>query len=101
MGRTESWPENDYERAYGWKSKSNTLYESEMALFFERMQQSAQKVFDTGRHCQRCDVTTVSPVAIVLEVLSNEFPNLGFRFVRNLDTLGIKIKIFCETQKCC
>jgi hypothetical protein len=29
-----------------------------MALFFERMQQSAQKVFDTGRHCQRGDVAT-------------------------------------------
>jgi hypothetical protein len=28
--------ENDYERAYGWKG--NTIYESEMALFFECMQ---------------------------------------------------------------
>jgi hypothetical protein len=27
---------NDYERAYGWKG--NTIYESEMALFFECMQ---------------------------------------------------------------
>jgi len=27
---------NDYERAYGWKS--NTIHESEMALFFECMQ---------------------------------------------------------------
>src|SRR5579864_5787841 len=44
----------DYERAYGWKG--NTIHESEMALFFECMQYRAQKVLDTGRHCQRCDV---------------------------------------------
>jgi len=36
MSEIESWPENDYERAYGWKSK--TFNESEMALFFECMQ---------------------------------------------------------------
>jgi hypothetical protein len=41
----------DYERAYGWKS--NTFNESEMALFSECMLQCAQKVLDTGRHCQR------------------------------------------------
>jgi len=31
-----SCPENDYERAYGWKG--NTIHESKMALFFECMQ---------------------------------------------------------------
>jgi len=46
---------NDYERAYGWKG--NTIHESEMALFFECMLQCARIVLDTGRHCQRCDVT--------------------------------------------
>jgi hypothetical protein len=46
MGRTESWPENDYERAYGWKS--NTIHESEMALFSECMQWCARKVLDTA-----------------------------------------------------
>jgi len=46
MGRTESWPENDYERAYGWKG--NTFNESEMALFFECMLQCARKVLDSA-----------------------------------------------------
>ena len=46
MGRTESWPENDYERAYGWKS--NTIYESEMALFSECMPWCARKGLDTA-----------------------------------------------------
>ena len=40
--------------------KGNTINESEMALFSECMQSCARKVLDTGRHCQRCDVTTVT-----------------------------------------
>src|SRR5579864_3334995 len=46
MGRTESWPENDYERALGWKG--NTIYESEMALFSECMPWCARKGLDTA-----------------------------------------------------
>jgi hypothetical protein len=46
MGRSESRPENDYERAYGWKG--NTLYESEMALFSECMPWCAPKELDTA-----------------------------------------------------
>ena len=37
--------------------KGNTINESEMALFFECMQSCAQKVLDTGRHCQRRDLS--------------------------------------------
>jgi hypothetical protein len=40
--------------------KGNTIYESEMALFFECMQ-CARKVLDTGRHRQRRDITTWQP----------------------------------------
>src|ERR1700722_7406547 len=40
--------------------KGNTINESEMALFFECMQSCARKGLDTGRHCQRRDVTTVT-----------------------------------------
>ena len=39
--------------------KGNTINESEMALFSECMQSCAQKVLDTGRHCQRRDVSPV------------------------------------------
>src|SRR5271167_3388173 len=41
-----SWPENDYERAYGWKG--NTIHESEMALFSECVLQCARKGLDTA-----------------------------------------------------
>jgi len=40
--------------------KGNTINESEMALFSECMQSCARKVLDTGRHCQRGDVSTVT-----------------------------------------
>ena len=39
--------------------KGNTINESEMALFSECMQSCARKVLDTGRHCQRRDVSTI------------------------------------------
>jgi hypothetical protein len=54
MGRTEflTWKTITSEPTVG---KGNTIHESEMALFFECMQQCARKVLDTGRHCQRGD----------------------------------------------
>jgi hypothetical protein len=57
MGRTEflTWKTITSEPTVG---KGNTINESEMALFFECMQQCARKVLDTGRHCQRGDFST-------------------------------------------
>ena len=53
--------------------KGNTINESEMALFSECMQSCARKVLDTGRHCQRGDVTTAT---ILIYAKSTAFINL-------------------------
>jgi hypothetical protein len=47
MGRTEG-PDlkTDYERA--WVGKEQTIHESEMALFFERMPECARNLLDTA-----------------------------------------------------
>jgi hypothetical protein len=36
----------DCERAWGWRSKSNSLNESEMALFYERIPKCARKLLE-------------------------------------------------------
>ncbi len=38
----------DYERAWGWQSKSNSFHESEMALFSQCMLKCARKYLDTA-----------------------------------------------------
>jgi len=40
---------NDSKRAQ--VGNAQTIHESEMALFYERMQRCAQIPLDTGRHC--------------------------------------------------
>ena len=46
-----------------------------MALFFECMQSCAQKVLDTGRHCQRRDFATVRSFSVAKAFVEKATPS--------------------------
>ena len=48
-----------------------------MALFFECIQECARKVLDTGRHCQRGDLSTV----ILARMVSADYNFTSPRFL--------------------